>query len=196
MRWFTADLHFCHKKILGFCPERGYTSLFGTDGMHVDYIRRWNQVVDEDDTVFILGDFALGSASEMKAIVHCLKGKKVLIRGNHDHKSDHWYLAAGFTAVTNSMLTCIGGETVSLSHYPLRLNWWEQLKQLFTEPKRLKHLNKMMPRHGGWHLHGHVHSRYTQRGRQLNVGVDAWQDVLLPEIFIQKIMAEGPKNYN
>jgi len=27
---------------------------------------------------------------------------------------------------------------------------------------------------GAWLLHGHVHERWRQRGRMINVGVDAW----------------------
>lgn len=27
---------------------------------------------------------------------------------------------------------------------------------------------------GRWLLHGHVHERWRQRGRQINVGVDVW----------------------
>ena len=27
---------------------------------------------------------------------------------------------------------------------------------------------------GRWLLHGHVHDRWLQRGRMINVGVDAW----------------------
>jgi calcineurin-like phosphoesterase family protein len=163
--------------------------------MHAELIARWNKLVKPDDDVFILGDFALGRSEEMKAIIKALAGKKILIKGNHDHKSNHWYKEAGFVEVHDGHgCTWVGKQFVTYSHYPLRLNLWERIQMLFNEPRRLKHMHRMLARHDGWHLHGHVHNRYVQHGKQINVGVDVWWD-LLNENDIEKIMKDGPMNY-
>lgn len=52
-------------------------------------IENWNQIVSVDDTVYILGDFAMRKQGQ-EAYIACLKnlqGNKVLILGNHDFTS-------------------------------------------------------------------------------------------------------------
>ena len=190
MKWFTADTHFCHSNILSFSPNRCYGSL---EDMHASYIKRWNEIVKPEDTVYILGDFALGRSQEMKDIISVLKGKKILIRGNHDKKSAHWYIMAGFENVFSEALVWVGHNFVTLSHYPMRLRWWERIHLLFTEPGRLKHVKNMPERHDRWHLHGHIHDRYVQRGKQLNVGVDVWREPLSEDV-IAAIIKDGPQD--
>ena len=50
-------------------------------------INNWNSVVDEDSTVFHLGDFAWGGFNKWKEIRDMLNGHIVLIKGNHDWKN-------------------------------------------------------------------------------------------------------------
>ena len=79
--YFIADLHFGHRKIIGF-DNRPWDSL---QAMEADMIRRWNERVTDRDHVFIVGDFcAFSSMSHAAAILRRLKGHKHLIRGNHD----------------------------------------------------------------------------------------------------------------
>lgn len=54
--WFTADLHLGHRNIIDHCgrPFRDAAA------MNRSLIDRWNDVVDEGDDVWVLGDFALG----------------------------------------------------------------------------------------------------------------------------------------
>ena len=53
--------------------------------MELQLIEKWNNKVNDDDTIYILGDFSF-KAQKTKAIqiLKKLKGHKILIKGNHD----------------------------------------------------------------------------------------------------------------
>jgi calcineurin-like phosphoesterase family protein len=60
--------------------------------MHTYILNRWNSKITNGDTVYILGDIALkGRNDALIAMVAQLKGKKVLIKGNHDDIKDYRY---------------------------------------------------------------------------------------------------------
>ena len=78
--YFIADLHFGHRKIIGF-DNRPWDSL---QSMEAEMIRRWNERVTDRDHVFIVGDFcAFSSMSHAAAILRRLKGHKHLIRADY-----------------------------------------------------------------------------------------------------------------
>lgn len=53
--------------------------------MHEQLIKRWNEKVSDEDTVYILGDVCFKmSKQDIVKILKQLKGKKILIKGNHD----------------------------------------------------------------------------------------------------------------
>lgn len=86
-------------------------------------IYNWNQVVDEDDIVYHLGDFALGSRDECIGIGQRLNGHKILIRGNHDRCSDTIFFEAGFEEIYKNPITIeYGGRAIKLSHHPQQKN--------------------------------------------------------------------------
>ena len=79
--WFTADTHFGHKGILG-AMGRPFASIQEHDDL---LVHAWNARVRPDDTVWHLGDFAMGSSPERCAeLFGRLNGRKHLIVGNHD----------------------------------------------------------------------------------------------------------------
>jgi calcineurin-like phosphoesterase family protein len=45
---------------------------------------------------------------------------------------------------------------------------------------------------GAWLLHGHVHDRWRQAGRQINVGVDAWGGQPVGDEALAELIAGGP----
>ena len=45
---------------------------------------------------------------------------------------------------------------------------------------------------GGWLLHGHIHEKWRQHGRQINVGVDAWDFAPVSEDSICETIKSGP----
>lgn len=55
-------------------------------------LQRWNTRVTNADKVYILGDIALrGRSNALIGLVAQLKGRKILVVGNHDDISDYRY---------------------------------------------------------------------------------------------------------
>jgi len=189
--WFTADLHLGHSNIIGYCnrPFRDVAA------MNDELIGRWNDTVADADTVWVLGDVALGPIEQTLALVDRLAGHKLLLAGNHDRcwtgygpKGQAWngrYAAAGFEEIHQGEVTVPvdgTGVEVTACHFPYRGD---------------SHDDERYPEHrpvdrGGWLLHGHVHDRWRQRGRMINVGVDAWEYRPVSSHTIVSLIAAGP----
>lgn len=137
MNYYTSDLH------IGCVNKHDNKTLEDDERI----IQNWNQKVNNNDTVFILGDIArLGNNKDNEyacSIISRLKGKKILIVGNHDIKGlkDN-RVKQLFTEICNykEITDNYSGlnHNVVLSHYPI-LFWNNQ--------------------HKGWiHLYGHLHN--------------------------------------
>lgn len=167
--FFTSDTHFFHKNILKHCPLRkelcnalDENDISSWDDWMVD---RWNKVIGKHDIVYIIGDFAFGSAELAKKILGKLNGKKFLILGNHDGSSDK--LDNYFKQITQQKMVVFKKEhydfleediQVFMCHYPL-----------ITWPS--KH-------YGAIQLHGHCHGRMDDYNEALSdlrvdVGIDS-----------------------
>jgi calcineurin-like phosphoesterase family protein len=159
-----------------------------------------NEFVQPEDEVWNLGDFALGQIRLTLPIVGQLSGRQVLLAGNHDRcwagarKNTGWdcrYLAAGFSRVMAGAPPChptmiIAGQVVLLSHFPYR-NGGDSRD---TE----RHPEYRLADSGGWLLHGHVHEKWRQKGRMINVGVDAWGGRPVAEDEIAALIEAGPRD--
>ena len=79
--WFTSDQHFGHRNVLRFC-HRPFDDI---KQMGQALIDNWNNVVNDDDICFILGDMCwFESRHEVKKIMNKLKGKTIyVVPGNH-----------------------------------------------------------------------------------------------------------------
>jgi len=110
--WVIGDLHLGHKNVIRLC-NRPFTT---TEEMNEEIIARWNKVVKQDDKVFMLGDFALWSRTNIIEYGQRLKGAKTLIMGNHDTHSIKTYYAAGFEVVSKYPIIYEGYYI--LSHEP------------------------------------------------------------------------------
>ena len=83
--WVYSDPHFYHRNIVKFTNYDG-TKVRPWDcaeQMTEDMIRMYNELVDDNDRVYILGDVAFKN-SDMHKAVGRLKGRKVLVPGNHE----------------------------------------------------------------------------------------------------------------
>ncbi|MHB1734134.1 MAG: hypothetical protein ACYCU8_11935, partial [Ferrimicrobium acidiphilum] len=78
--WFSSDLHFGHENIISFC-KRPFSN---TTEMNLTIIRTWNEMIEPDAVVWVLGDIALGSIKDTLPLVGSLNGRLVQIPGNHD----------------------------------------------------------------------------------------------------------------
>ena len=79
MIWFTADQHFDHKNIIRLCG-RPFNSV---EEMNDTLVQNWNNVVANDDTIYVLGDFAWKNPSPY---IEELNGNTAFIIGGHDKK--------------------------------------------------------------------------------------------------------------
>lgn len=130
MAWVIADTHFNHEKIIDYC-DRPFSTV---EEMNKYIISKWNSVVNSNDIVYHLGDFALHSNKEVVTnLVNELNGSIILIRGNHDRFGKQKYLECGFLAVYKSLVI----DNYILSHRP--------------EP--LGELNDYVT-----NIHGHIHN--------------------------------------
>jgi len=156
--YFTADPHWDHKNVIKFC-KRPFKDV---QDMNETMIKNWNDLVQPDDTVYVLGDVQFNSDPDK--FLSRLTGKKVLIIGNHDYQhnsvlqSDHW------ESVHDALLVNVQNTMIYLHHYACRV--W---------PRAHK---------GSLHLYGHSHGRLPGNSQSLDVGVDAWNftPVTLTEI--------------
>ena len=112
--YFMADTHFGEERI------RKYENRPFENALHMDreIIKRWNETVAPEDTVYLLGDFGADGCEAQ--ILAQLNGKKILLKGNHDTKSNEEYRSFGFSEVYEYP-TIIEGFWI-LSHDALYVN--------------------------------------------------------------------------
>ena len=146
--WFIGDLHLGHRNIIKYC-SRPFDDV---NQMNEILIQNWNKKIGVEDRVFVLGDFALCGKDKIIEFGNQLKGKKILIMGNHEGASLTTYYNAGFEMVSRFPLFW---NNIILSHEPVE--------------------NCQYP-----NIHGHLHQKTVfdcpdfQRGNNIyiNVSVD------------------------
>lgn len=164
MIFYTSDLHLGHVRINELC-KRPFSS---TEEMNQALIDRWNHMVDPGDQVMVLGDFLMGQKAESFPLVHQLNGAISLVPGNHDachpmNKGHEKWLPRYqelMTVLSTEMR--IGGGVYS--HFPPE---GDHQEDRFVEWRPETDDET-------WVIHGHVHEKWRQKGRWINVGVDAW----------------------
>ncbi|MCH1942612.1 metallophosphoesterase [Holdemania massiliensis] len=125
MNYYISDLHFFHANALNF-DQRPFSTV---DEMNDYIVQHWNKKVTNNDVVYILGDVSLLHGKEkLIELVAILKGKKVLIQGNHDILKDYRYKQLFYEIHDYQEITDhIKGQSYNLvlSHYPI-LMWKNQ----------------------------------------------------------------------
>ena len=194
MRFFTADLHLGHERIVELC-HRPFASV---EEMNEKLIENWNSVVTPEDDVWILGDLALGTIVESLKLIPRLNGTKVLVPGNHDRvhpmyadkperfaKFVKMYEDAGLKIVNHNHVLRMDDLWVGVSHFPPQGD--------SHDGDRYDRWRPMLTQES-WVLHGHVHNSWQQRGRWINVGVDAWNYHPVPEAVLCDLISRGPQD--
>ena len=113
-KYIISDTHFNHKNIIDYC-NRPFKDI---DEMNNTIIDNWNKTVKNDDIVYHLGDFFLGSKFDLKDIVDRLNGTIYLIRGNHDRLTVKSYEDCGIIVLKNAPII-MNDYKIMLSHRPL-----------------------------------------------------------------------------
>lgn len=158
--YFTSDPHFFHEYIIEYCNRPFSCSQEQTDRL----IENWNNKVDSDGDVFMVGDFAFtGNIEIIGDLISKLNGRLWWILGNHDlrnrlNRDVIKEMVGGRQMDVASLLLKNDNDTkVFVSHYP-HMFW---------------------PKHH-YHVHGHVHSGPKTNGSEkvpfnplmYDVGVD------------------------
>ena len=112
--YFIADTHFGDSAICRY-ENRPFETI---EQMDATLIFRWNSVVTAEDTVYVLGDF--GANDYEAEVLSRLNGKKRLVKGNHDTKSNEEYRRFGFEEVYDCPIILDGFWI--LSHDALYVN--------------------------------------------------------------------------
>ena len=171
--WFMADPHFFHGGVLKYC-DRPWDNV---KDMNAGLIENINSCVKVKDRLFIVGDFAFAGISGTKLIVDQINCKTlILIKGNHDMPA-HKMLKAGFSHVFENHMIKIGNQQpILLSHFPYYPDWKQWIRNWWSGDKKIdkRYLHKRIVDRGYFLLHGHTHSKIKILGKQIHVGVDAW----------------------
>ena len=147
MIYLISDLHLDHKNIMRYC-DRPFSSV---EEMNRTIIDNWNEVVEEDDFVYLVGDLAFGRRrSKMRYWLKKLNGNVILILGNHDK-----------------------GYLDSIVHADKCVLFYKGKKFL------LIHDPKMVNSGDDWVIHGHEHNNKPEKypfmngkNRTINVSVE------------------------
>lgn len=110
--WIISDTHFGHRKL---------EELAGRPANFEEKIFQKLKKIKKGDTVIHLGDFCIGSDVEWHEKWNtALKDvKRILVKGNHDRKSNHWYYDHGWDFVCDQMSDHFFKRYVTLSHKPI-----------------------------------------------------------------------------
>lgn len=195
MIFFTSDQHYWHNNVIRYCA-RPHASV---EEMNEAMVNGWNEVVDDSDTVYNLGDFSLAFRA-VEVYPFRLKGSKILVPGNHDfchsyHKKSRnaeqrakWtekYKYFGFTVLPEQVTMEFPGlGVVNLCHHPYADDSGRDEGDHGDKYAKWRPVDD-----GKILLCGHIHEKWKTRrspkgSLMINVGVDqhGFKPVSLDEI--------------
>lgn len=171
----TSDYHYGHKNISGPSLsnwDHGYRAFPSVEEMNECLIQNTNDIISENDTLYHLGDFAMGPRNRLPEYRNRINCKTIIqINGNHDdslipsnrkYDKEHKKL---FSSVQGYLEIRHKGILFCMFHYPL--GSWNEIGR------------------NSINLFGHCHGTYKFcRGRQMDVGVDTnnYKPYLLEDI--------------
>ena len=164
--YLISDTHFGHW-FANFLWNRPFKNL---KVMNEKIIENWNKTVDEDDYILIVGDFFAGSQAFSNYLLSNLKGKKILIKGNHDFKYRYRKL--------------FKDQNMKIFN---RLSFHFKDKEILLTHKATKDLPD-----NTINIHGHYHRFHIplgfEKSKYFNVNVDLndYRPVLLEDIIEKK----------
>jgi calcineurin-like phosphoesterase family protein len=163
--------------------------------MNAGIIEVINDTVSPGDELWCIGDICMGKISDSLLLISQIKCQVKLVPGNHDRVSrsyrndqshiDKWlkiYSDAGISVMPEYIPDFLG-LGFDISHFPV-----------FGDSQDEDRYNEFRPPNNGrWLVHGHVHDKWRQNVRQINVGIDAWGRLLTLDDILD-IKNAGPNN--
>ena len=156
--FFTSDTHFNHDREFVYSP-RGFKTIQEMNGT---LVKNWNETVGDDDDIYVLGDFFLGTDfNYIQEVLNKLNGRIHLVTGNHDTPSKiiEYTSWNNIVEIADALRIRYKKREFFLCHYPVLTASLEQ------DPDKAV-IN----------LFGHTHSKdkfYEDRPYMYNVAVDA-----------------------
>lgn len=150
--YFTSDLHLCHDREFVW-GVRGFKNV---DEMNKAIVKNWNDVVDWNDDVYVLGDLMLGDTNSGMKLLNQLNGRIHVILGNHDtatrkalyqkahnvvevcdvkyfnYNKYHFYLSHYHTETSNITAKSLDRELINLyGHTHQKTSFWEDIPMYY-----------------------------------------------------------------
>ena len=141
--FLISDTHFSHSNVIRY-ENRPFQD---ANEMDEYMIQKWNETVSENDLVFHLGDVVIGGAKRAEDVLKRLKGRKILILGNHDHFTKTKWRKLGFEPYERYFY-----KDYLLTHIPVS----EEPLRVAVEQGFLK-----------GNIHGHTHSNNQHLPKEL-----------------------------
>lgn len=197
---FASDWHLGHERIIELCG-RPFPDAATMNNCLID---RCNSMAGPADTLIFLGDAVMGQLADNLPLIGQVYAKLWLIPGNHDRvswwyegyrdlapekrvaKIAEWrtrYEDVGFEIHDTARTIDVHGFTLRMSHFPYTDEDYGEGRfpsEAYPEDE------------GRWLVHGHVHGGWRQRGKQINVGADAWNGFPVPADTIAAMVQAGP----
>jgi len=148
--WWTADYHFSHFNIIRYCGRPFKTA----EEMNRVIIRKHNERVKPEDTVFFLGDFIFkggkeGGEERYREFEKKLNGKFIFIKGNHDRNNS-------LRTIITKMYIHYGAKDICMTH-------------------RLENADPDVPLNFCGHVHQHYKiKRLNEKSLIANLSVEVW----------------------
>lgn len=110
--WLTSDTHFGHANMIPYCgrPEN-FTDI---------ELKNFKKIPAEDMLIH-LGDICIGKDEMWHSKIQEIPCRKILVRGNHDEKSNSWYLSHGWDFVCETFTLKFHKKKIIFSHQPQQL---------------------------------------------------------------------------
>ena len=167
--YLTSDLHWGHDREF-IWKVRGYNSV---EEMNEEQVRKWNEIIAEEDDVYILGDVMLGESNNIEYLKR-LKGNIHIVLGNHD------------TANREKMYRELP-NVVEVAEVGIRLKYKKHHFVMTHYPMMTGNLEKESLKQMSLNLYGHTHQTsnfYNDMPFMYHVGVDSHNGypVLLDDI--------------
>jgi calcineurin-like phosphoesterase family protein len=174
--WFTSDTHYFHANVIRY-SKRPFAN---AQEMNAAMIANWNAVVQPEDHVFHLGDFAMAGPKGSLEILRQLQGHKHLVFGNHDVKLRNAPDVLRQFATTH--------DTIQIKVLDPTANPRDQYQRITLCHFAYRTWHKA--HYGAWNLHGHSHGSLIPLGKQLDVGVDSVGFTPIDYVAVREIMSK------